>query len=78
MKLASRIKKVQEDVSSLKEECPKLLAAKQVTVSIGFELDFDLKYFIKCLMYGVCLCLIAFVFSNYYTCQCQYHGVSRK
>ncbi|CAK8569938.1 unnamed protein product [Lathyrus sativus] len=29
MKLASRIKKVLEDVSSLKEECPKLLAAKQ-------------------------------------------------
>ncbi|GFZ08268.1 hypothetical protein Acr_20g0000760 [Actinidia rufa] len=30
MKLVSRIKKVQEDLSSLKEQCRKLLAAKQV------------------------------------------------
>ncbi|GFZ08271.1 hypothetical protein Acr_20g0000790 [Actinidia rufa] len=31
MKLVSRIKKVQEDLSSLKEQCRKLLAAKQIT-----------------------------------------------
>ena len=32
MKLVSRIKKVQEDLSSLKEQCRELLAAKQVLI----------------------------------------------
>ncbi|CAK9163694.1 unnamed protein product [Ilex paraguariensis] len=36
MKLVSRIKKVQEELSSMKEQCRELLAAKQVDVWLHF------------------------------------------
>ena len=43
MILVSRIKKLQEDLCTLKEQCQELLAAKQV-FSILFSLSFESKF----------------------------------
>ncbi|GMY21026.1 spindle and kinetochore-associated protein 2 isoform X2 [Fagus crenata] len=41
MKLLSRIKKVQEDLLTLKEQCRELLKAKQMQASVGIPLISD-------------------------------------
>ncbi|CAL5194557.1 unnamed protein product [Lathyrus oleraceus] len=53
MKLASRIKKVQEDVSSLKEECPKLLAAKQDLIDKAQRGLVESRNLLKCMQSSV-------------------------
>lgn len=61
MKLVSRIKKVQEDLSALQEQCRELLAAKQVLILSHFLmliLCFGLRG--KCLM--KCLLTVSQVF----------------
>lgn len=38
MKLVSRIKKIQDDISSIKDQCRELLAAKQVYFFLSLSL----------------------------------------
>ena len=39
MKLVSRIKKIQEDILTLKDQCRELLAAKQVSIGGAKECE---------------------------------------
>ena len=45
MKLLSRIKKVQEDLLTLKEQCRELLKAKQVVSSFFNTLEEEIRIF---------------------------------